>query len=138
MYNRLRHEYLTKAQENHRRGMYAVATYYASEVSFQLMSSKWILGIKHSDDLQSRRYANLYSEAHQKAASQIVGEKNAQRDERTIDLHELRVIEALSYLETFITENIRGFTLKHIFLHLLEITFFFHFRWKHCNSSNNW
>jgi len=86
MYNRLRQEYLAKAQENHRRGMYAVATYYASE---------------------SRRYAKLSTEAHKEAALQIVGEKNIRRDERTIDLHELRVIEALSYLESFITENIQ-------------------------------
>ena len=35
-------------------------------------------------------------------------EKNAHQDERTIDLHELHVVEALTCLESFIVENIRG------------------------------
>lgn len=39
---------------------------------------------------------------------QIVEEKNAHQDERTIDLHELHVAEALTCLESFIAENIRG------------------------------
>jgi len=33
MYNRLRKDYAKKAQENHHRGLSAVATYYASEVN---------------------------------------------------------------------------------------------------------
>jgi hypothetical protein len=37
-----------------------------------------------------------------------VEEKNAHQDERTIDLHELHVVEALTCLESFIVENIRG------------------------------
>ena len=35
-------------------------------------------------------------------------EKNAHQDERTIDLHELHVVEALTCLESFIVENVRG------------------------------
>ena len=58
--------------------------------------------------LQSRRYLELYKEANQKAALQIVEEKNAYQDDRTIDLHELKVAEALSCLESFIVQSIRG------------------------------
>ena len=74
---------------------------------------EFLIKKKQFHDLQSRRYAKLSTEAHKEAALQIVGEKNIRRDERTIDLHELRVIEALSYLESFITENIQGISLKH-------------------------
>ena len=58
--------------------------------------------------LQSRRYLELYKETNQKAALQIVEEKNAYQDDRTIDLHELKVAEALSCLESFIVQSIRG------------------------------
>ena len=78
--------------------------------------------VKQFHYLQSRRYAKLYGEAHHKAALQIVGEKNTRRDERTIDLHELRVMEALSYLEAFIMENIRGITPHCLCLRVVEIT----------------
>nr|CAG4640919.1 EOG090X07J8 [Eulimnadia texana] len=55
-------------------------------------------------DEPSRRYAELYREANGKAGLQIIAEKNAQADEKTIDLHQLHVKEALSYLESFIAE----------------------------------
>ena len=57
---------------------------------------------------QSRRYGDLYREANQAAALQIVEKKNINCDEKTIDLHELKVIEALSFLESFIADNIKG------------------------------
>ena len=44
---------------------------------------------------------------------QIVEEKNAHQDERTLDLHELHVVEALTCLESFIVENTRGTTEEH-------------------------
>ena len=34
--------------------------------------------------------------------------ENAYQDDRTIDLHELKVAEALSCLESFIVQSIRG------------------------------
>jgi uncharacterized protein YfaP (DUF2135 family) len=46
--------------------------------------------------IQSRRYAELYKKCNQQAALQIVEEKNAHQDERTID---------------FIVENVRGMTI---------------------------
>ena len=61
--------------------------------------------------IQSRRYAELYKKCNQQAALQIVEEKNAHQDERTIDLHELHVVEALTCLESFIVENVRGMTI---------------------------
>lgn len=86
LYNKLRQQYSTQAQEYHQRGMSAAAMYYSSE---------------------SRRYAELYKKCNQQAALQIIEEKNAYQDERTIDLHELHVVEALTCLESFIVENTR-------------------------------
>ncbi|XP_057378037.1 uncharacterized protein LOC130700002 [Daphnia carinata] len=86
LYNKLRQQYSMQAQEYHQRGMSAAAMYYSSE---------------------SRRYAELYKKCNQQAALQIVEEKNAYQDERTIDLHELHVVEALTCLESFIVENAR-------------------------------
>ena len=69
----------------------------------------------------------MYKETNQKAALQIVAEKNSSGDEGTIDLHQLKVrgeiflgrwvmmrigwpeqvVEALAVLESFIVENVR-------------------------------
>ena len=88
MYNQKQKEFQAKAREQHRRGMSAVAMYYSAE---------------------ARKYGELHKECNQIAALQILQEKNADKDERTIDLHALHVAEALSCLESFIAENLRGY-----------------------------
>lgn len=71
----------------------------------------YLVYIVFINKIQSRRYAELYKKCNQQAALQIVEEKNAHQDERTIDLHELHVVEALTCLESFIVENVRGMTI---------------------------
>lgn len=111
LYNKLRQQYSTQAQEYHRRGMSAAAMYYTSEVNL-FRRCPWPPPVAYFSLLfliiQSRRYTELYKKCNQQAALQIIEEKNAHQDERTVDLHELHVVEALTCLESFIAENTRG------------------------------